>query len=63
MKHARGNNSDALYGLLNSEINAFVGENKSTRDQWTLDQLQIAYDSLDEIGDQVAESIRLALEG
>lgn len=61
-KGARGNNADALYGLLNREINTFAGQGKKTRERWTLDQLQAAYDSLDEIGDQVAETIRTAIE-
>lgn len=60
VKNARGNNADALFVLLNNEINAFVGQPKKSRDQWTLDQLQVAYDALDEIGDQVAEQIRTA---
>jgi excisionase family DNA binding protein len=58
----RGNNADALFMLLNREINHFVGEDNGTRETWTLDQLQSAYDSLDEIGDQVAESIKTAIE-
>jgi superfamily II DNA/RNA helicase len=58
----RGNNADALFMLLNREINHFVGEGNGTRETWTLDQLQSAYDSLDEIGDQVAESIKTAIE-
>jgi hypothetical protein len=48
--------------LLNREINHFVGEDNGTRESWTVDQLQSAYDSLDEIGDQVAESIKTAIE-
>lgn len=62
IKGARGNNADSLYVLLNQEINTFAGQGKKSRDKWTLDQLQAAYDSLDEIGDQVAETIRTALE-
>lgn len=62
IKGARGNNADALYVLLNREINTFAGQGKKTRDRWTLDQLQAAYDSLDEIGDQVAEMVRTAIE-
>lgn len=58
----RGNNADALFMLLNREINHFVGEDNGTRESWTVDQLQSAYDSLDEIGDQVAESIKTAIE-
>jgi DNA repair protein RadD len=59
---ARGNNADALYAILNTEINRFVGEGKGGRDHWTADQFQIAYDSLDEIGDEVAAKLRSALE-
>ncbi|ODR06854.1 hypothetical protein BHQ21_10700 [Mycobacterium sherrisii] len=62
IREVRGNNADALYVLLNREINRFVGQNKKTRDKWTLEQLQAAYDSLDEIGDQVAELISAAIE-
>ncbi len=62
IKRVRGNNADALFVLLNREINNFVGQDERTRDKWTLDQLQAAYDSLDEIGDQVAESIRTAIK-
>ena len=62
IKASRGNNTDALYVLLNREINTFAGQGKRSRDKWTLDQLQAAYDSLDEIGDQVAETIRTATE-
>lgn len=62
MKGVRGNNTDALYVLLNREINAFAGQNKKSRDKWTLDQLQTAYDSLDEIGDQLVGTIRTATE-
>lgn len=56
----RGNNASALFILLNWEINAFVGQDNGTREKWTLDQLQSTYDSLDEIGDQVADSIKTA---
>ncbi|HET7477129.1 MAG TPA: DEAD/DEAH box helicase family protein [Dermatophilaceae bacterium] len=62
VKGLRGNNADALFMLLNREINNFVGEGNGTRETWTLDQLQSAYDSLDEIGDHVAESIKTAIE-
>jgi len=62
VKAARGNNMDALYGLLNAEINTFAGQGANSRDKWTLDQLQAAYDSLDEIGDQVAATIREAIK-
>ena len=57
-----GNNADALYALLNREINTFAGQGKKSREKWTLDQLQAAYDSLDEIGDQVADTIKTAIE-
>lgn len=62
IKGARGNNADALYALLNREINTFAGQGKKSRERWTLDQLQAAYDSLDEIGDQVADTIKTAIE-
>lgn len=62
VKGMRGNNADALFMLLNREINNFVGQGIKTRERWTLDQLQSAYDSLDEIGDQMAASIRVAME-
>ena len=61
IREARGNNADALFAMLNKEINAFVGEPKSTRHEWTAQQLQAAYDSLDEIGDEVAGTIHAAL--
>jgi DNA repair protein RadD len=60
---ARGNNADALFAILNTEINRFVGEGTGGRDHWTAEQLQIAYDSLDEIGDEVAAKLSAALEG
>lgn len=62
VKGVRGNNADALYAVLNREINTFAGQGKKSRDKWTLDQLQAAYDSLDEIGDQVAATIREAIK-
>jgi excisionase family DNA binding protein len=62
IRKVRGNNADALFVLLNREINEFVGQSKKTRDKWTLNQLQAAYDSLDEIGDQAAELIRAAIK-
>jgi len=62
-KGVRGNNADALFVLLNNEINTFAGREKASRDRWSVEQLQAAYDALDEIGDQVAESIRAAMEG
>ncbi len=54
---SRGNNADALFVLLNREINGFVGEAGGTRDSWTLDQLEAAYESLDEIGDEVQATL------
>lgn len=62
IKGVRGNNADALFVLLNREINNFVSEGNGTRETWTLDQLQSSYDALDEIGDQVAESIKRATQ-
>lgn len=62
IKGIRGHNADALFMLLNREINGFVGQGNKTRDKWTLDQLQSAYDSLDEIGDQVTKTIKTAIE-
>jgi excisionase family DNA binding protein len=61
IKGVRGNNVEALYVVLNREINSFVGEPDDSRDTWTVDQLQAAYDSLDEIGDQVVETIKTAM--
>lgn len=61
VREARGNNADALYVMLNREINAFVGEPSSTRQEWTTEQLRVAYESLDEIGDEVAGAIQAAL--
>ena len=61
VKGVRGNNADALFMLLNREINNFVGQANKTREKWTLDQLQSAYDSLDEIGDQMTASISAAM--
>jgi DNA repair protein RadD len=63
IKGVRGNNADALFVLLNNEVNGFAGQQAATRDKWTADQLKAAYDALDEIGDQVATSIRAAIEG
>jgi ribosome recycling factor len=60
---ARGNNADALFVILNDEINKFVGEENGSRDEWTEDQCQAAYDSLDEIGDEVVARIRSAVDG
>jgi excisionase family DNA binding protein len=62
VRGTRGNNADALFVLLNQEINNFAGQGKKSRDKWTLDQLQGAYDSLDDIGDQVSASIKTAME-
>jgi hypothetical protein len=62
VKQAHGNNADALFAILNKEINEFAGESQATRQTWTLDQLQAAYDALDEIGDQVASVIEAALK-
>ena len=63
IKNARGNNADALFILLNNEINTYAGQAKKTRDTWTLEQLEAAYDALDEIGDQIADTIKTAIEG
>lgn len=63
MKGARGNNVEALYVLLNREINSFVGKPDDSRDTWTIDELQAAYDSLDQIGDQVVDIIEAAIGG
>jgi DNA repair protein RadD len=60
---ARGNNADALFAILNDEINKFVGEERGSRDMWTEVQYEAAYDSLDEIGDEVVARIRAAVEG
>lgn len=62
VRHARGNNADALFALLNSEINNFVGEERGSRQNWTIDQLQAAYDALDEIGDEVAAILETAMK-
>jgi excisionase family DNA binding protein len=62
VKQAHGNNADALFAILNKEINEFAGESQATRQTWTLDQLQAAYDALDDIGDEVTSLIRTALE-
>ncbi|WP_267887756.1 MULTISPECIES: hypothetical protein [Mycolicibacter] len=42
-------------------MNSFVGEPDDSRDTWTIDQLQAAYDSLDQIGDQVVQTIKMAI--
>ena len=60
---ARGNNADALYSLLNQEINAFVGESAGSRSEWSAEVLDEAYQSLDQIGDEVSARIQVALEG
>jgi DNA repair protein RadD len=62
IKETHGNNADALFALLNREINESVGQEQHSRDKWSLDQLQAAYDSLDDIGDQLAGTIRTAIE-
>ena len=62
VKGARGNNADALFVLLAQEINDFVGQPKKSRDKWTLDQLETAYSSLDEIGDQLVATLRSQIE-
>lgn len=59
---ARGNNVDALHSILNAEINHFVGEDNGSRQFWTVDQFQAAYEALDEIGDEVAARLREKLE-
>lgn len=61
-KGASGNNADALFVILNQEIAGFVGEDVGSRQHWTADQFQSAYDSLDDIGDEVAANVRKALE-
>lgn len=61
IKGVRGNNVEALYVVLNREINSFVGEPDDSRERWTLDQFQAAYDSLDQIGDQVVDIIKSAI--
>ena len=55
--HARGNNADALFAILNNEINSFANEERASRQDWTTDQLRAAYDALDEIGDRVAATL------
>lgn len=62
VNNARGNNADALFALLNLEISRFVGEPTGSRQKWTIDQFQAAYDALDEIGDEVAAKIKFVLE-
>lgn len=59
---ARGNNADALYALLNAEINGYAGQQKASRDTWTAEELQVAYEALDDIGDEVAAMLRQELE-
>jgi excisionase family DNA binding protein len=61
VKEARGNNADALFAMLNAEINTFVGQPKGSRQAWTLDLLESAYEGLDDIGDQVSATIAAAL--
>jgi hypothetical protein len=61
IKGVRGNNVEALYVVLNREINSFVGEPDDSRERWTLDQFQAAYDSLDQIGDEVVDKIKTAI--
>jgi DNA repair protein RadD len=63
IRGARGNNADALFDLVNNEINSFAGKSNGTRGTWSTDELQAAYDALDEIGDEVVGSICSALEG
>ena len=63
LKHARGNNQQALFTLLNNEINGFVGEEKASRQDWTTSQLQAAYNALDEIGDRLVEELGSKLKG
>jgi excisionase family DNA binding protein len=59
---ARGNNADALFALLNNEINDYVGRLKGTRNDWPDDLLKTAYDALDEIGDHVVTVMQAALK-
>jgi hypothetical protein len=47
--------------MLNAEINTFVGQPKGSRQAWTLDLLESAYEGLDDIGDQVSATIAAAL--
>ncbi|MBI5738861.1 MAG: DEAD/DEAH box helicase family protein [Mycolicibacterium neoaurum] len=61
VRQARGNNADALFAILNKEVNNFAGEENASRQKWTVDQLQAAYDALDEIGDEVVATIETAL--
>ena len=60
IEKARGNNADALFALLNDGINSFVGEERATRSSWSPDQLESAYDALDDIGDEVSTTIESA---
>lgn len=57
----RGNNADALFSFLNNQINELVGQDLGTREAWTAEQLELAYKSLDQVGDGVARRIKEAI--
>lgn len=61
MKQARGNNAQALYALLNREINRSAGKGRGSRESWTEDDLLKAYDELDATGDRVSRVVADAI--
>lgn len=63
VKKARGNNAQALYALLNLEINRSAGKERGSRESWTTDELEAAYKALDATGDRVAADLVEALRG
>jgi hypothetical protein len=62
MKLRPMDNAKAITVLMNREINRFVGRTPNSRADWTLDELETAYASLDEIGDELDERIAQQLE-
>lgn len=62
MKLRPMDNAKAITVLMNREINTFVGRTPNSRADWTLDELETAYASLDEIGDELDERIAQQLE-
>jgi DNA repair protein RadD len=56
----RGNNADALFSVLNNQIDELVGQGVGTRENWSLEQLDLAYKSLDQVADGVVNRIKEA---
>lgn len=63
IRNARGNNAQALFALLNLEINRSAGKPKGSRESWTAQELEEAYKALDRTGDSVATTVAEAIKG